>query len=56
MVQTAALIGTQAGHLRDQVARFVLDLRSAGSSNTPPRPAVDESDYQYSQRRRALAS
>jgi methyl-accepting chemotaxis protein len=35
MVQTAAVIGEQADHLRDQVGRFVLNLRSAGSS-TPP--------------------
>ena len=59
MVQTAAAIGDQANHLRDQVGRFVLDLRSAGS-NTPPRPAAlpaaDEPDYQETQRWGAVAS
>ena len=33
MVQTAAEIGEQAHQLRDQVGRFVLNLRSAGASS-----------------------
>jgi hypothetical protein len=36
MVQTAALIGEQAHQLRNQVGRFVLNLRSAGSDSKPP--------------------
>lgn len=35
MVQTAAVLGEQANHLRDQVGSFVLNLRSAGSSASP---------------------
>ena len=45
MVQTAAVIGEQANHLRDQIGRFVLNLRSAGSSldgsNAAPPPSAD---------------
>jgi hypothetical protein len=55
MVQTAALIGEQANHLRDQVGRFVLDLRSAGSSAPPPAPQHSQ-DFQDAEPIRALAS
>ena len=33
MVQTAALIGEQANHLRDQVGQFVLNLRNSGAGS-----------------------
>jgi methyl-accepting chemotaxis protein len=55
MVQTAALIGEQADHLRDQVGRFVLNLRSAGSSNTLPAP-TRSLDFQDAEPLRAVAS
>ena len=53
MVQTAAVLGEQANHLRDQVGRFVLNLRSAGSS-TPP--AARSADFQDAEPLRAVAS
>jgi methyl-accepting chemotaxis protein len=52
MVQTAAVIGDQANQLRDQVGRFVLNLRSAGSSAPPPRSL----DFQDAEPLRAVAS
>ena len=52
MVQTAALIGEQANHLRDQVGQFVLNLRNSGagsgavsaSSAHSPAPELSDSE------------
>jgi methyl-accepting chemotaxis protein/cytochrome b561 len=56
MVQTAAVIGEQANHLRDQVGSFVLSLRSAGSSTPSPTPPRSEDFRETEPRVRAVAS
>ena len=53
MVQTAAVIEEQADHLREQVAQFVVGLRSAGANTSGATRAPQSEPWaqEFAQRR-----